>query len=406
MSGGKKSVSKRPKSEAIKIEGFTPPIISQELFDGVQDCLKVRQPKVTKTGRRYLVTGFSNCSLCSSAVVGASANEPYRYYRCNGTFKTALGRGICRAGSISADGLEDVVWRRVCDAIQNPAVLVAELKSHFETGGGNIGQAMSDLKKEIQALKAQQGRLIELRQKDMVDQEILEGQLAPLKALYDEKQQALRVLEVQLEQRDDVAEMERRVLEMCNSVPKTLDEMDFESKRATLAAFGVKLSVTRDDLLIRLVVGPEFTPISHAFPRRSTKGNSSELRGFPRVRRPVVPAFAGTSLTAIRDPCLRRNDGHFDIEQLPQRLCSCQAKISCTATCQPGTTSPPSRVSCSVRITGDWPGSRRVAVRLRGFTNTTMADPAASQSATFSSTSAKRSLGEMTSTARSGAPGK
>ena len=144
--------------------------------------------------------------------------------------------------------------------------MVAELKSHFETGGGNIGQAMSDLKKEIQALKAQQVRLIELRQKDMVDQEILEGQLAPLKALYDEKQQALRVLEVQLEQRDDVAEMERRVLEMCNSVPKTLDEMDFESKRATLAAFGVKLSVTRDDLLIRLVVGPEFTPISHSFP--------------------------------------------------------------------------------------------------------------------------------------------
>ena len=56
--------------------------------------------------------------------------------------------------------------------------------------------------------------------------------------------------------------------------------------------------------------------------------------------------------------------------------------------------------------TGDWPGSRRVAVRLRGFTSTTMVAPADSQSATFSSTSAKRSLGEMTSTARSGAPGK
>ena len=40
------------------------------------------------------------------------------------------------------------------------------------------------------------------------------------------------------------------------------------------------------------------------------------MRGFPRVRKPVVPAQAGTSLTAIRDSCLRRNDGHFDTEQL------------------------------------------------------------------------------------------
>ena len=46
------------------------------------------------------------------------------------------------------------------------------------------------------------------------------------------------------------------------------------------------------------------------------RSNSSELRGFPRVRRPVVPAQAGTSPTAIRDSCLPRNDGHLDTEQL------------------------------------------------------------------------------------------
>ena len=266
VSGGKQVVTYRPKSEAIRIDGFTPPLISKELFDRVQEQLKVRQAKVTKGKRRYLLTGFAKCLECGSAVVGSSFTKSYRYYRCNATTKTPMGRGSCRALSIPADDFEEVVWRRVSNAIQNPAVLVAELKSHFETGGGDIGQAMSKLKQEVRELKGQQRRLIELRQKDMVDQEILEGQLAPLKLLSDEKESDLRVLEAQLRQQGDIGEMERQIVEMCNNVSDKLDSMDFEGKRAALGAFGVKVVAARDSLAINLVVSPEFAAITTSSP--------------------------------------------------------------------------------------------------------------------------------------------
>ncbi len=266
VSGGKKIVTSRPKSEAIRIEGFTPPLISQELFDRVQEQLKVRQAKVTRGKRRYLLTGFAKCLKCGSPVVGSSSTPSYRYYRCNATSKTSLGRGSCRALSIPADDFEEVVWRRVSNAIRNPAVLVAELKSHFETGGGDIGQAMSKLRQEVQELKGQQRRLIELRQKDMVDQEILEGQLAPLKLLSDEKESELRVLESQLRQKGDIGEMERQIVKMCRLVSNKLDSMDFEGKRAALGAFGVKVVAAQDSLEINLVVSPEVASISPSSP--------------------------------------------------------------------------------------------------------------------------------------------
>ena len=56
--GQKRSVTALDPSEAIKITGFTPPIISRELFDGVQERPKMRQAK-SSSSRFYLLTGFT-----------------------------------------------------------------------------------------------------------------------------------------------------------------------------------------------------------------------------------------------------------------------------------------------------------------------------------------------------------
>src|SRR5882762_9428089 len=82
------------------------------------------------------------------------------------------------------------------------------------------------------------------------------------------------------------------------------------------------------------------------------------------------------------------------------------SKISLTGIDQPGTTSPPSRISFSLRTVISVNDLYTVTARLRGSTTTTILVPASSQSKTFSWTSLYVSPGEMTSTARSGGPGK
>lgn len=70
-----------------------------------------------------------------------------------------------------ADDLEALVWGKAVRTIKDPAVLIADLQHHLETGDGDLGARMADLEREIADLKGQQRSLIELRQKDMVDQD-------------------------------------------------------------------------------------------------------------------------------------------------------------------------------------------------------------------------------------------
>lgn len=62
----KRAVTPRPPEEVIRIEGFTPQIISEELFDLVQERLRVRQANVTKSDRMCILTGIARCLTCGA----------------------------------------------------------------------------------------------------------------------------------------------------------------------------------------------------------------------------------------------------------------------------------------------------------------------------------------------------
>ena len=258
VSNNKRTVTPKPESEVIRIEGFGPPIISQELFDMVQEREKVKQCRETKSGRKYMMTGFSKCLKCGSPIVGASLQRGrYRYYRCRATVPTSTRPATCDALYIPADAFEDVAWRTLADAVRHPAVLVAELQDHFATGGGDLGKEIATLKREILDLRGQQTRLLDLFQKAFIDEDLLEGQIGPLKAFSDEKERALQALEDQQRHKDDAAEIERRVIEACREVSNRLDGLDFEGKRATLAAFGARVQATREEMSMTIVVDPD-----------------------------------------------------------------------------------------------------------------------------------------------------
>ena len=260
VKGGKREVTKRPPSEVIPIDGFSPPIISQELFDLVQNRIASRQAKKTRAKHRYLLTGHTKCTTCGSPVVGACLSGSYRYYRCRATVPTSAGPASCRSRYIRAEDLEEYVFGKVIEAVSNPAVIVAELEDVIAGGAGDTSQEMSQLKREIRDLEGQQIRLIQQRSKDVIDQELLERQIGPVKALCDEKRQSLRVLEEQQHVRDSKWEREPRPLVM-SAVAVKLDSLDFDEKRALLGAFAVEVKASRDEADIKLVLDPKFTTI-------------------------------------------------------------------------------------------------------------------------------------------------
>ncbi len=262
VSGNKIEVTDRPESEWIQLEDFTPPLVSAEVYEAVHKRLEVQQARTVDGHRRYLLTGFGRCPTCGTKIVGTSLRRGYRYYRCRGTWKTTTREAICAERYIPADDLERVIWTAVAGTIRDPRVLVADLQQHLSTGDGRLGAKMDELRREIADLKSQQRRLVELRQKDLIDLDILETQIGPVKALCDEKEEELLLLEAQQQQNDDAKEAGSRVAGYCQAVSDKLDDLDLEGKRATLAAFGVKFEATRENLSITIRVDPNCTTIA------------------------------------------------------------------------------------------------------------------------------------------------
>ena len=108
VSGNKREVTDRPESEWIRIEGFTPQLVTPELFEAVQERLDTPQSRAVKSGRRYLLTGFGKCPECGSAIIGSSTRGDRRYYRCRGRGRTPpVGRSAGRTTFRLAS------WRRL-----------------------------------------------------------------------------------------------------------------------------------------------------------------------------------------------------------------------------------------------------------------------------------------------------
>ena len=254
--GQKRSITARDPSEAIRITGFTPPIISRELFDEVQERLKTRQAK-SSSDRFYLLTGFTRCISCGGPVVGSCLARQYPRYRCRCTQRTAKRPASCHERYIPGPDLEEAVWSRVREVILQPELLVAELGDHFQSGGGDTGEAMAALRRDETRLLGEQQKLLKAYRSGFFDQSVIESDAASVKNLLEEKRRALALLEEQQRREDDTIEVERRVIERCREFSDSLDGLDGPGKRAVLAAFGVKVQASKTDLLITLTVSPK-----------------------------------------------------------------------------------------------------------------------------------------------------
>ena len=261
VKGGKKEVTKKPDSEAILVEGFTPQLITAGFFEAVQERLAARPSRWKGKGPRYMMTGFTKCGKCGSAVVGSMLAGGSRYYRCISTRPRAERPATCDARYIKGDGLERTVWEMVSRTIRQPEIVSWQIQRYAQTGDGDLAERMTKLRRDISDLKKQQGILIDLRQKDMIDLELLENRIGPLKLRCDEKARELGMLEDQQKKKDDAVHAAERIAEYCRRLAKGLDNLDQEGKRATFAAFGVKVEATRDDLSVTLAIDPGATTI-------------------------------------------------------------------------------------------------------------------------------------------------
>ena len=255
--GGRRTVTERPREEWVELIDFSPPIVSEEIFQLVRQRMDMPRPASNGGKRRYFLTGFVRCRLCGTPVCGASMQKgKYRYYRCRATVPTSVSPATCKALYIRADHFEKTVWGHLSDTLKDPAVVIAELQDFMKTGEGELGREIAHLRKEILKCKQTESNFLSLANHDAFDPDLLKNQVAPISALRKRHEEQLNQLEQQQALNDDAKEAERRITEYCRMVSEGLDNLDHEGKIAMLSAFNVRVAATRDDVSITAVVNP------------------------------------------------------------------------------------------------------------------------------------------------------
>ena len=258
---GKGKQVRTPREEWVRMTGYTPPLIEEPLFRKVQERRNESQERYQgRTYRRYLMTGFVRCGWCGAAVVGAGYVGKYWYYRCRSRVSEAVrgAKGCVLANTINGAWMEELVWSHVVSMVRDPSGAIADLELNFRTGGGDIGQEIERLRKEVQRVEQERKRMLRLYRRGKVDPDLLEADIEELSGSLSGLRERLSVLEEQQVQEESVASAGEHIREYCRQVSAGLEELDADGKRALMSRMGVKVLAVKGDVMITAELDPSF----------------------------------------------------------------------------------------------------------------------------------------------------
>ncbi len=190
-------------------------------------------------------------------MVGTTMNRKYRYYRCRATYHTATGPKQCSAPYIPYAKLEAAVWDTTTKVLEQPDVILAEMRRLRDTEKSPIEDDVARLKQEIKRCKEQEARLVRLYQFGEIDDALIKEQSAPLKLRREGYEAELEKLTSQRLAMAEVEHMEGRAEEFCKRMRQNLDSFGFEEKRTALKALKIKAVVTATEVQVKGVLGIE-----------------------------------------------------------------------------------------------------------------------------------------------------
>ncbi len=123
-------------SERYKVyDSQWPAIVSQELFNEVQERLEKNKKELRKSHHCYILSGLAYCGLCGQKLSGVGANgnnRKYFYYSHKRKMLTQGDRHLkkCELENIPVHSLEEAVNFRIKNLVKNKAFLLELVKNN------------------------------------------------------------------------------------------------------------------------------------------------------------------------------------------------------------------------------------------------------------------------------------
>lgn len=289
--GGKIERTPLPREEWTLVEGFTPAIVPEALWQQVQDRLAMPKRRDRSQFQKYVLTGFARCSFCGTGLIGTSRHGSiYRYYSCRATRPTNVP-ATCNARLIRADKLESAVRDRLFSLVLEPKQLMETIREFLNAESTDIDDEIARLKREVIRAKEKERKLLDLYLSENIDAELLDSQIAPIKASRERWTLELQDWEDQKMAREQAHSVEKQIYEYAAVVRQHLEQQSFDGFQAALAAFNAQVVACKGSATLNVVVDPSFPTIGHTWACNSNRTYSFHLVELERVvksRRPLV----------------------------------------------------------------------------------------------------------------------
>ena len=245
---------------------MTPAVISQDLFDVVQNQLQVnRQKSVQVTRHEYLLRGHLRCRQCGRAYTGGIHSKVVkgkryakRRYRCMGKVRVHSPITRCINRNWMADNLEAMVWPTLERYLSNPELIRNELERQRSDAGqlGVFESELTQVKRHLKALYREQHQLLQWALKGFPEDQV-EAENKRLNKAKETLNERKTELETQLKTSQDTAINVPKLEEYIERIQGHLSTLDYESKRLVLDMLGITVWLDNDSIEITGTIDPE-----------------------------------------------------------------------------------------------------------------------------------------------------
>ncbi len=267
-------------TETIRLDGIIKnPIIDEDLWEAVQEKRRSKN-KARWRKRKYIMTGKLKCGVCGFTYCGSGAKKKNKkgdeaaYYKCAGKTKH---KNSCNNPSLNKDYYEKLIIDTITENVLTDNAIDSIAKQvllQLEKERKTPQVSTEKLSKQLNKIKDQQAKLMDLYINGGIEMNILEDKNRALKA---EKKH----LEEQIEK--------NRYLESTENIEFEEIKIFLENFRRTVSATDAEYAqIIFNTFVEQIVVYPENLDITLRVDFSTLRGDKMKKRGANRIITPVT----------------------------------------------------------------------------------------------------------------------
>jgi len=232
-------------------------IVDKEIFDLAQAQLKRNSelsPRNVK--HHYLLRGLLQCGECNSPYLGTPCHNRL-FYRCGNRHRVFPLPKECSSPMRSAPMLEGVVWSAISEAVQQPQLIIKQVKNLQSSRSKQSKETERDLQRVETALantQNEEDRLLDAYRNGIIDIEQLQAQMVKIQEKKNSLTQERQRLTEKSTQNVPRDLLKRSVKEHCKAIKSRLKHLTADEKQQILRLLVNRIILERDKVRIRGVI--------------------------------------------------------------------------------------------------------------------------------------------------------